>query len=246
MREFGIRTDGIMAKIEEISTLYKQATTKGGYEEVVELREKTEKVLINLNTSPDRIFLLIEDGYWAEYYLLLKNPDSFTKENLNDFVERIIQIENSITIPTAKAELLYLKAVVYSSLMNDQDNAEICNNELREMVSAGKCLIVQMLKSINARMIKAMGEENWEEAFEIGNELEEFPEDLRTQSENIGSSANILSNRGASKVRGNIDIESGLKDLVVALDYYLKQVPVPMNHIEGIRNRMMEATKKMK
>ncbi len=239
-----INIDRMKDWIADLDRLYKAATEMKEYENVVGIRDIIKERLGN-KITPDIIFQSLKNGYWAEYYLLLKNPNSFTAEDRNSFLKSINEIEDSLTISIVKAELLYLKSVVCSNLMNDQENADVCNRKLHKMILDGHCLIDQMIKGINARMIKEMGMKNWEEATKIGNELEEFPEDLRMQTGNIGPSANVLSNRGASKIRGGTDTNGGIKDLVIALDYYLKQASVPIKHIEGVRNRLMEATKKM-
>lgn len=229
----------------ELSTLYGKARTKEEYEKVVELRERYTNTLKANLATPDKVVLTILPGYWAEYYFLLKFPADVTEEDKDNFMERIDMLELQTKDPSVKAELLYLEGVAWSHLMHNQENADWCNEEFKKLVLAGKVSIAQILKGINSRVIKEMDAKNWQGAVKIGDEIKGFSEEAITQPENIGAAANIINNRGASKIRGDINTKDGIKDLVTAMDYYLKQEQVPIKHIEGIRNRLMEAAKKL-
>lgn len=229
----------------ELSALYGKARTEEEYKKVVELRERYANTLQANLATPDTVVSKVLLGYWAEYYLLLKFPAEVTEEYKDDFMERINKLELQTKDVSVKAELLYLESVAWSHLIHNQENADWCNDEFKKLVSAGKVSIAQILKGINSRVIREMDAKNWQGAVKIGDEIKEFSEEAITLPENIGVSANVINNRGASKVRGDIDIKEGVKDLITALDYYLKQTPVPIKHIEGIKNRLTEATKKL-
>lgn len=232
--------------LNELPELYGKARTKEEYKKVVELREIYANTLKANLATPDTVVSIVLPGYWAEYYYLLKFPADVTEEDKDDFMKMIDMLVLQTKDSSVKAELLYLESVAWSHLMDNQENADWCNDEFKKLVSEGKVSITQVLKGINSRVIKEMDAKNWQDAVKIGDEIKRFSEEVINQQENIGAAANIINNRGASKVRGDIDIVDGTKDLVTALDYYLKQVPVPMKHIEGIRNRLNEAVKKLK
>lgn len=228
--------------------LYQKALTKEDYEKAVNLMGKSIITLGASRESPDTIVSTVLDGFWSEYYLLLKFPEMIedeAAENNDNFIEKIESFISQLVEPVNKAELLYLASVAWSHLLNDQKNAEWRNSEFQKLISSGEASTVQILKGINSRVIKEMGAKNWKAAIDTADEINKFSEEVITNSENIATAANIINNRGASKVRGNIDIKDGIKDLVTALDYYLKQTPVPLKHIEGIRNRLMEAIEKL-
>ncbi|MDP3057568.1 MAG: hypothetical protein Q8N37_03550 [bacterium] len=238
-------TEEVKRISDELSALYGKAKTKEEYLKVVELGKLYANTLKANLATPNTVVSTVLSSCWAGYYLLLKFPAEVTEEDKDDFMERIDKLELQTKDPSVKAELLYLESVAWSHLMDNQENADWCNEEFKKLVSEGKVLITQVLKGINSRAIKEMDAKNWQGAIKIADEIKQFSKETMEQPENIGAAANIINNRGASKVRGDIDIKDGIKDLVTALDYYLKQPSVPMKHIEGIRNRLMEAIKKL-
>ncbi len=230
----------------ELSMLYSKARTKEEYEKVVEQRNTYEAALKANGVSPNTVVLKVLPGYWAEYYLMLKFPTEFTEEDKDRFMmEKMRTLEWEASDSTVEAEVLYLQSVAWSHLMNDQEIAELCNSKFEELISAGKVSLTQILKGINSRIIREMDSKNWQSAVRTGDEIKRFSEEVIEQPENVGPAANIINNRGTSKIRGDINIKDGIKDIVTALGYYLKQIPVPMKHIEGIKNRLTEAIKKL-
>lgn len=233
---------------DEMHALYQKALIKEEYEKAVSSADKCRIILRASGESSDTIVPVVLDGLWSEYYILLKFPEIIkdeAAENNGNFIEKIERLISHVAEPANKAELLYLASVAWSHLLNNPNNSGRCNNEFEKLVSAGKVSVAQILKGINSRVIKEMDAKNWPGAVQIADEVNRFTKEVIKQPENIGPAANIFNNRGASKIRGDIDIEGGIKDLVIAFDYYLNQEPVPMKHIEGIRNRLMEATKKL-
>lgn len=227
----------------EVSELYKKARIKEEYEKVVNLTTRYAITIASLHESSDVVVSTLLDGYWAEYYLLLKFPS--TEERKQRFLEMIKNLRGRVEDIVNQAELVYLLSVAWSHLFHDQEQADRFGTEMKKLVLRGKVPEVLILKWINSRVIDKMDSKDWRNAIEIANEIGGFTGKIVEQPENIGAAANIINNRGASKVRGDIDIEDGIKDLVTALDYYFKQTPVPIKHIEGIKNRLMEAIKKL-
>lgn len=228
---------------EEVSALYNKARTKEEYEEAINCSIRHSQTLASLKESSDTIVSTLLDGYWAEYYILLKFPA--TEGGKDAFVAMIRNLRYRVKDQDNYAQLLYLEAVTQSHLLHNKENADILNEEMQKMVLSRKVSVPLTLKWINSRVIDEMDAKNWEGAVEVACEIGQFSKEIIEQPENIGPATNIINNRGASKIRGDIDVKDGIKDLVVAMDYYLKQQPVPMKHIEGIKNRLTEATKKL-
>lgn len=230
-----------MEKIKkETEALYRKARTKEEYEKAIEAGRSHEEMLEKDGKTSDEIVSVILGALWANYYLLLKFPSEFTEEDKDGFLGKIYELE-SVVGPSNKIELLYLESMTWSHLFNNPQEAESCIREIGRIIAEGNASIVQVLKSINARVVKEMDEKNYSGAIQIADEIKQFSEEALVEPENIGAAANIINNRGASKIRGDIDVKGGITDLMTALDCYLKQTPVPMNHIEGIRNRLMGA-----
>lgn len=87
-----------------------------------------------------------------------------------------------------------------------------------------------------------MKTKNYDEAVAVFDEIENF-EDI--PKEDFLYAGNVCNNRGAAKIRGNIDIIGGAKDLVTAVDYYLQMDQPPRKHFVGIRNRLGEDKEKL-
>ncbi len=90
-----------------------------------------------------------------------------------------------------------------------------------------------------------MGAKNWRGAVIVADEINKFSEEEITHSENIGTSANILNNRGASKNRGKIDPVEGAVDLLQAAIYYSFQNEPAAKHFAGLPDRLRESMDNM-
>ncbi len=243
-----IREEEIKRIKDELHALYQKALTKEEYGKAVELSGKSIVTLGASRESPDTIVATVLDGLWSKYYLLLKFPETIEDEaieNNDNFIEKIEGFINQVVEPTNKAELLYLASVIWSHLLNDQENAEWCNAELQKLISSGEVSIAQILKSINARLIKEMGAKNWKAAVDIADEINKFSENVITHSENIATAANILNNRGASKNRGRMNPIEGAIDLLLAAIYYSRQDEPPARHFKGLPDRLRESLDNM-
>ncbi|MBU3925190.1 MAG: hypothetical protein V1732_04850 [Patescibacteria group bacterium] len=233
---------------DELSALYSKALVKEDYKKAVKLTGKYTVTLGASRESPDTIVSTILDGLWSEYYLLLKFPEIIEDEeveNNDNFVEKIEKLISHVVEPANKAELLYLASVTWSHLLNDQENAEWCNSELQKLISSGKVSVNLILKGINSRVIKEMGAKNWREAIVVADEINKFSEEVITHSGNLGTSANIRNNRGASMNRGKIDPVEGAIDLLQAAIYYSFQDKPAAKHFKGLPDRLRESLDNM-
>ncbi len=243
--KFGIEEIAKMSK--ELAELYSKAKTKKEYENLMNLSRRYANALTAHMVSPNAVVLAVFPGYWAEYHLFDKFPAGFTEEDIKKFVRKIQAVRLRLMVSDAdnKVALLYLESNIWSHLLNDQEKAEQYIKEMDEIISQGKVSTASILKMINSAGNKEMDAKNWTRAIKIFDEINKFPQEVLEKPENLLYATNIINQRGASKSRGDIDVVDGIKDLVTALDYYLKQIPVPMKHIEGIRNRLKEAIKKL-
>lgn len=221
--------------VKEINDLYAKATVEKDYVEVNEKAQGLEKELKEIGKETDEIAKSIVNGFWARYYLERKfgHIDSVLASRVESYYSRI---EN----PELKVTYGYLLAVIVSELEQDFAAAKEINNEIQEIAEeTGN--VASVLRVINARGLKEMKEKNFAGAIEIFNEVDQIivPD---AANQHLG---NILSNLGISKIRGEIDILDGIGDLIEAADYYLKVKPIPLKHIEGIKNRLNEAGAKL-
>ena len=222
-------------KIKEINALYSKAIKEADYQEVEKKAQVLEKEMIEAGKDIDETAKAIMNGYWARYYLAKKFGyiDSVIYSRVRSYYS---QAEN----PEVKVAYGYLLAVITSELREDSSAAQKINDDIRRLAeSTGN--ITSILRAINARGLNEMNEKNFEKAVEIFDEIEK----IRISLESFQHAGNIINNRGASKIRGGIDISDGVEDLITAADYYLDVKPVPLKHIEGIKNRLNEAGEKL-
>ncbi len=233
---------------DELHALYQKALIKEEYEKAVELTGKSIVTLGASRESPDTIVATVLDGLWSEYYLLLKFPEIIEDEALenNDcFIEKVESLLNQVVESTNRAELLYLASVAWSRLLGDQENAESCNLVLQDLISSGKVSVALILKGINSRGIKEMTVKNWLEAEKIFSEIDPFYVLTLKEEENLLPTANILNNRGASLIRGNIDPVLGAIFLLDAVGFYSRLDSPPAKHFQGLVNRLQESLDKL-
>ena len=228
----------------ELSELYNKAKTQKDYEKVVMKGDNSNNVNLDNVGSADSILLILLPSFWAEYYLSLKFPLSSVLVDEQNFLHRVQNTLSRLKNPDNKVALLYLESVIWSNLLNNQENSDRCNREIEKIILSEEISLASILKSINARVIKEMADENWPEAVKISKEIEVFSKEILRHAENLRHTANIFSNWGASLIRGNIDVDEGREKLLVAKDYYLREEVPPEGHLEGIKNRLREADEK--
>jgi len=229
-------------RIEEINTLYSKATTLKEYKKIVEEVEQLRKEMSKVGKDADEISQAIIDGFWAHYYLERKfYKNSFSSEAILQFAERVQEYYRAVKGADLKVSYGYLLSVILGELREDSDRAEVIAGEI-QVIAKESGNTAALLRQINARGIKAM-KEDFEEAVKIFNEIENVRDIHEKDYRHVG---NIINNSGASKIRGDIDIVDGMKDLLIAADYYLAEEEPPIKHLEGIINRLNEGIKKLK
>lgn len=222
-------------RTEEINDLYGKAIKELDYQKVEEKARALEKEMIEDGKSVDETAKAIMNGFWARYYLAKKFGyiDSVICSRVESYYSQVENLEVKIAYG-------YLLAVIASELREDFATAKEINSEIQKIAEeTGN--VISILRAINARGLNEMKEKNFAKAVEIFNEVEQ----IIVPSEAYQHLGNILSNLGASKIRGGINILDGVGDLIEAADYYLQTKPVPLKHIEGIKNRLNEAGEKL-
>lgn len=227
---------------DELSKLYNEAKTKEEYGEVMKRGEEIKDML--QGEYPDITASVLFSSYWAGYYDLLKFPTSSADENRHEFLSKIRNVRLYLKDPDNKVALLYLESVVLSNLLGDQKSADWCIFGVSKIISEEEVSIASILRFINSRVVKEMADKNWNEAVEISKEIERFPKRILEQPENLRLAGHIFSNRGASYIRGDIDIDEGREKLLIAKGLYLQEKVPPENHLTGIKNRLREADEK--
>jgi len=221
--------------VDEINVLYNKATRETDYLEVEEKAASLEKEMIETGKSIKETAKAIMNGFWASYYLARKfnRINSLLFSNVKSYYS---QIED----PELKIAYGCLLAVISSELREDFATAKEINSEIQKVAEETEN-VVSILRVINARGLKEMKEKNFAGAIKIFNEVEQIIVPTEA-SQHMG---NILSNLGISKIRGEIDILDGISDLIEAASHYLETKPIPLKHIEGIKNRLNEAGEKL-
>lgn len=226
-------------RTKEINALYTKAI---GEEEYVEIIEKTQELADEMKKADctlEEIAEAIYSGLWAKYYHIRKFFQ--TDQNVAVLKEKVLEHYQKIRDPLLKVEYGYLLAIILSELEENTEEAEVINNEIRQ-IARDTGNISAVLREINARALRTAKDGNHKEAVEIFNEIEALgviPEEALTLA------GNIINNRGASKIRGDIDPIGGAEDLLLAADYYLQEKEPPRKHLDGLRNRLREAREKL-
>ncbi len=228
-------------RIEEIGALYAKAVDEEEYTTVMEnsllLREEMEKAGCILEEIAEAVF----SGFFARYYWIRK---FFINEEVTEGLkEEVKKFYERITDPLLKVRYGYLLAIIVGELEEDFDEAKRLNKEIRQIAeSTGN--ISEILREINSRGLQAAKEGNHILAIKIFSEIEAFTNIPEKAFRHAG---NILNNRGASKIRGDISPIDGAVDLIAAVaDYYLREEEPSLKHLDGIRNRLREAQEKIK
>ena len=227
---------------DKLFELYNKAKTKKEYQEIGKIGKEMNGEL--RGKSLDSILIALLPFFWAEYYLLLKFPSATVIVDVDNLLCTVQDKFSLLKNPDNKVSMLYLESVIWSNLLNDQENSDFCNRKIETILLNEKVLLASTLRFINSRGVKEMTEKNWQEAVEIFAEIEKFPEEALKQFENLRHTANIFSNLGASYIRGDIDIVEGRKNLLIAKKYYLQEKVPSIKHLDGITNRLREADEK--
>ncbi|MCK4520562.1 hypothetical protein KAT95_01705 [Candidatus Parcubacteria bacterium] len=226
-------------RIEEINSLYAKAV---GGEEYVSIMEKTNKLEEDMKEggkSVEEIAEGIYNGFFGEYYWVRKffttdRHISMLKESVGEYYQQIKE-------PSLKVKYGYLLTVIVSELEENFDEARRIEKEIREIASkTGNT--ASIFREINARGLRKMKESDFSGAVKVFNEINDFEEISREDFRHAG---NIVNNRGAARIRGNIDIIDGARDLLLAADYYLQEEEPSRGHLGGLRNRLREVMEKL-
>jgi len=234
---------------EELERMYSEAKIVQDYQEIVQKRETIEKKIgeAELHEDPDKFAQVLLSGYWGEYYYWLKG---FTEEErkahekeINNFLKKVSWFWRA-----CKTEIAFaygdLLSTAYDYLLEKTETSLKVFKDLKERAEKTGNRTV-LLRIINRGVTREMAEKNWEKAVERANEAEALlPVRDKNELRHFG---NIFNNRGAAKIRGDIDPIEGIKDLIFAANnFYLQEEMIPVKHLIGIFNRIKEGIKKIK
>lgn len=227
----------------ELGVLYNKSTTREQYQEVIDRSKKLKDKMEEAKKTLGEIGKAIQHGFWAEYYLKMKFDPRSSTDKLCEDVEFFYDCYKATGDIEGVIQYGYLLANIKSKLRLENTEAAKINSEI-EMLAIESGNIAFILRTINSAGNKEMmNEGNYDEAIKIFNRIEDFekiPEDA------FRYAGNILNQRGISKIRGDIDILGGTKDMIKATeDYYSKEETPPLKHIIGIVKRMNEVVKKL-
>ena len=227
-------------RIKEIDSLYGKAVKRQEYEILADKTGTLELEMKDTDKSVDEIGAAIYNGLFGDYYLVRKFIK--TKENIEWIKKKVARYYSEIKEPSLKVKYGYLLTVIVSELEENFDEVKKIEKEIREIASkTGNT--ASIFREINARGLQKMKEKDFGGAVKVFNEINDFEEILKEDFRHAG---NISSNRGAAKIRGDIDAIDGARDILLAADYYLQEEKPPRKHLDGLRNRLREAGEKLK
>jgi len=232
----------------ELEKMYNEAVKVEDFEQVVKKRKEIEKQISegDLHENPDFFGKILLPGYWGEYYWWLKGfvqqGKRVDEKKVKEFLKKV-----SWFWRTCKSDVAFgygdLLSTAYDYLLsNKKASLEVFNDMKKRAERRGDR--IALLRVINRSVTSAMKYKEWQRAVQEANKAEEL---LPVQEEEeLRHFGNIINNRGAAKIRGDIDYLGGIKDLIkAAYEFYLEEKEVPMKHILGIINRLNEAKKKI-
>lgn len=225
-------------RIKGIEALYAGAVEEEQYLKVMEKAKELEGEMRGAGRPEEEIRQGIVKGFWAEYYWTNKFAKS--AGNIESVSKKVSGHYSETEDPKLKVECGYLLAMI-SELKEEPDEAEKILKEIQE-IAEKEGDVASALRVLTARGLSRMKAKNYDEAVVVFDEIENFKD---IPKEAILQAGNVYNNRGASKIRGSIDIVGGAKDLVTATDYYLQMDRPPRKHFVGIRNRLGEAKEKL-
>jgi len=231
-----------------IKIIYEEAVTIEDYWEAVKRRRKIEGGVSEaaLHEHPDFFGKGLLDGYWAEYYWWLKGfveqEKEVDEEKVKEFLKKVSWFWRACKTDIAFGYGDLLSTAYDYLLSNKKASLEVFNDMKERAEKTGNR--VALLRVMNRSVTSAMKYKEWQRAVQEANKAEEL---LPVQGEEeLRHFGNIINNRGAAKIRGDIDYLGGIKDLIkAAYEFYLEEKEVPMKHILGIINRLNEAKKKI-
>ncbi|MCK5476262.1 MAG: hypothetical protein KAI71_06840 [Candidatus Pacebacteria bacterium] len=226
---------------EEINNLYAKAKTRDEYKLVAEMSEEVAALLSN----NEEIISKTINSWWAQYYLFLKFDENYNARKL--FVEKIARWYKVLEKPENIVKFGYLYVTAVANLTPGIYNREIIevNAQIKDVAEkTGNSSLI--LQAINSRGVKEMVDKNWLKAEEIFSEINPFYMLTLKEANNLLLAANILNNRGATLIRGDINAVLGAIFLLDAAEFYSRLDQPPAKHFQGLVNRLEESLDKIR
>lgn len=231
----------------ELEKMYNEAVKVEDFEQVVKKRKEIERQISesDLHENPDFFGKILLHGYWGEYYWWLKGfiqqGKRVDEKKVKEFLKKV-----SWFWRTCKSDVAFgygdLLSTAYDYLLNNKEASLKVFNDMKERAEKTKNRVA-LLRVINRSITSAMKYGDWQGAVRKAEEAKKLlPVEGEEELRHFG---NIFNNQGAAKIRGNIDIFGGIKDLMRAvLEFYSKEKEPPWKHIIGVIDRLNEAKEK--
>ena len=233
----------------ELDKMYNEAVKVEDFEQVVKKRIEIERQIneVDLHENPDFWGKVLLHGYWSEYYWWLKGfvqqGKKIDEEKVKEFLKKVSWFWRACRKSDIAFGYADLLSTAYDCLLNNKDaSLKVFNDMKMRAEKVGNRVL--LLKVINRSVTSAMKYGDWQRAIQEADKAEQLlPVKRKEELRHFG---NIFNNRGTAKIRGNINILGGIKDLIrAAFEFYLKEKEVPLKHIIGVINRLSEAKDKI-
>jgi len=233
----------------QLDEMYEEAANVKDYEKVIKKRIEIEQQIseVDLHEEPDFFGKVLLHGYWSEYYWWLKGfveqGKEVDKEKVKEFLKKVSWFWRACRKSDVAFGYADLLSTAYDYLLNDEDSSRKVFEDMKKRAEETGNRVA-LLRVINRSVTSAMKRKDWQRAVQEANKAEKLlPVQTKDELRHFG---NIFNNRGASKIRGDIDYLGGIKDLIkAAYEFYFEEEEVPMKHILGIIGRLQEAKNKI-
>ena len=218
--------------------MYTKAVSQEDYLRVMKIGDTLKNQMEQAGKSNEEIAEAIYSALFGNYYLVRKFQHTQEEISAVKTAVELLYDEIDDKKPDLKIKYGYLLAVILSELADDSYSAESIRKEMRMLVEESGDR-ASILRLINADGLNQMRIGLYGEAIKTFSAIEECGEISLEASRHAG---NIWNNRGVANIRGGIDPIEGARDLIKAADYHLREDEPPRKHLEGLRNRLREAS----
>lgn len=241
--------------IGELNALYAKATAEEEYARAYKCAVSYYRQASDAGESFQALAGILLPGYWAEYYRLKKFPrkdEAKQKQEINLLASQADQYYRQLPKEDIELKLNYgyLLSVILNELKRNPEEARKVDAEIQGLIK-GTGRVAIAFKVINPQGLTAMQKKDWPAAIAIFSQVEQNFQEVSGILGGWQNFANIINNRGLSKLNLSDEtdslqekrglISSGIVDLWNAEGLYMKVVPPPLKHIDGIQNRLIVA-----
>ena len=238
--------------IKGLKILYDRADSEPGFRSAIFFADSLRKDMEFAEYSKEEIYDTVYLGFFARYYLVRKYVRTAPMiGKLEDDVSLVYRSIFRVKYPTLSIKYGYLLSVILTELGGDPVGADAITAEIRELAKISDDP-ASLLRVINAHGLREKSLGNFEEAIEVFSQVQEYIDTPEIPDAAVRHIANIVNNRGLTKLEkidsisreeGDITIPLAMEDLIQAGRYYLGEKEIPIGHLQGILNRFDKARK---